>query len=132
MNQKSTYRICKNDIYLAAVFAAVSLLLFALFFLLPGTQKGNTAVVTIDGREYGRYDLTEDQTVIIENEHGRNVILISNNTLQMTEADCPDKYCVSKGTISNVGETVVCLPHRLVAEIISEGGEEPLVDAFVG
>ena len=35
----------------------------------------------------------------------------------MKEADCPDKYCVKQGKIKNVGETIVCLPHKVVVEI---------------
>ena len=39
----------------------------------------------------------------------------------MTEANCGDHTCVRMGRISRAGEAIVCLPHRLVVEIV--GGE---------
>jgi hypothetical protein len=39
----------------------------------------------------------------------------------MKDADCPDKLCEKTGKISKNGETIVCLPHRVVVEI--QGGE---------
>jgi hypothetical protein len=42
----------------------------------------------------------------------------------MTEADCPDKLCVQEKAVSKNGETIVCLPHRVVVEITSEEENE--------
>lgn len=37
----------------------------------------------------------------------------------MKEADCPDKYCVKQGEINKIRQNIVCLPHKIVVEIIS-------------
>ena len=121
MKRNSQYKICKNDIILAAVLAAAAVVLAVVFFLIPGEKQGNTAVITIDGREYGRYSLSKDQTIeIVDDEKGKNTVIIRDNAAHMEEADCPDGYCIYRGNISRAGETIVCLPHRLVVEIISE------------
>jgi len=44
----------------------------------------------------------------------------------MLEADCRDGICVDHTPISLNGETIICLPHRLVIEI--DGGESPAID----
>ena len=44
----------------------------------------------------------------------------------MKEADCPDQICVRHKAISKSGESIVCLPHKVVVEISSE--EEQDVD----
>jgi hypothetical protein len=44
----------------------------------------------------------------------------------MTAADCPDKLCVKQRSIAKEGETIVCLPHRVVVKI--SGGERPVID----
>ena len=49
----------------------------------------------------------------------------------MTDADCPDKLCVKTGRISKTGETIVCLPHRVVVEIIGAAADDSGVDLFV-
>ena len=35
----------------------------------------------------------------------------------MISADCPDKLCVHQHAISANGETIVCLPNKVVAEV---------------
>ncbi|MFR4337598.1 MAG: NusG domain II-containing protein [Lachnospira pectinoschiza] len=49
----------------------------------------------------------------------------------MTDADCPDKLCVKTGMISKTGETIVCLPHRVVVEIIGAAADDSGVDSIV-
>ena len=75
----------------------------------------------MDGEVYGTYSLAENQTVKIQTGHGTNVLVIENGSAHMEEADCPDGYCKRQGTISRVNETIVCLPHKLVAEVESDG-----------
>ena len=45
----------------------------------------------------------------------------------MESASCPDRLCVKQGTKSQVGDTIVCLPHRLVATVISAEEAEELL-----
>ena len=40
----------------------------------------------------------------------------------MAKADCPDKICVNHAAISKKGETIVCLPHKVVVEVVDENG----------
>ena len=128
MKNNSQYKLCKNDIILAAVLAAAAVALAVIFFLIPEEKQGNIAVVTIEGMEYGRYSLSKDQTVEISNEKGHNTLIIKDSKAYMEEADCPDGYCIYRGNISTVGETIVCLPHRLVVEIIS--GDDDAQEEF--
>lgn len=56
-------------------------------------------------------------TIPIKTELGYNLIEIGDEKVRVLEADCPDQIDVKQGWISNVGETLICLPHRLVVEI---------------
>ena len=38
----------------------------------------------------------------------------------MVEASCADQLCVRQGEIERIGETIVCLPHRLLVEVNSD------------
>lgn len=117
MKKVSRYSLCKHDIYLAAALAAAAVLLFMLFLFLRGDKPGNRVTVTVQGTIYGTYRLDEEQDIPVDTELGHNLIHISKGTVTMQEADCPDGYCISRGGISHDKETIVCLPHRLVAEI---------------
>lgn len=110
----------KKDLILAGAVLLIAGIL-ALALRLPKTENGNTLKITVDGENYGTYALAKDQTVKIETDHGTNTLVIENGSAHMEEADCPDGYCKRQGTISRVNETIVCLPHKLVAEVESDG-----------
>ena len=55
-----------------------------------------------------------------------NRLVIRDGKAFMETATCPDGICVSHRPISRVGESIVCLPHRVIVKVIGEGGgEEP-------
>lgn len=56
-------------------------------------------------------------TIPIETELGYNLIEIGDEEVRVLEADCPDQIDVEQGWISNIGETLICLPNRLVVEV---------------
>ena len=60
----------------------------------------------------------------VKTEHGFNVIRVENGMVRIIEADCPDKVCVKDGSISEPGEILVCLPHKIVVEIKGESKGE--------
>lgn len=99
-----------------------------LFFLLRPGGGGQYVLVTVDGQEVGRYPLGEDRTVTI-GEEDYNILEIRDGAAAVTDANCGDHTCVRTGKISRAGETIICLPHRLVVKIIG-GGET--VDAVSG
>lgn len=107
----------KNDFYLIAVLLLIAVAGFALFTALQ--KSGDTAVVLIDGTETARFSLAEDTVKIISTEAGVNTLVIEAGKAYVREADCPDGICVAHRPIFGVGETIVCLPHRVVVKIES-------------
>ena len=61
----------------------------------------------------------------IQTEEGYNLVVIQDESVGITEADCPDKICISEGFVSKPGATVVCLPHKVLVEVKSAGDDEP-------
>ena len=82
------------------------------------------AEVTIDGEVFGSWPLSEDRTVEIGDG---NRLVIEDGKADMVWADCPDKLCVNQKAISREGESIICLPNKVVVSIV--GGEEREVDA---
>ncbi len=109
--------------YLRDIILAVFLILVSAVALLVwqgSAEKGDYAVVTVDGKEIARYSLYEDREVTVDCIGGKNTLKISKGCADVTEADCPDKVCVDHRSISNKGETIVCLPHKVVVKIVGE------------
>ena len=55
-----------------------------------------------------------------------NCMIIKDGQADMIEADCPDQICVDHKTISKNKETIVCLPNKVIVEIV--GGEDVEMD----
>jgi len=120
----------KNDIILAASFVVVAIIC-ALFIQVVVKKAGNVAVVSIDGQVYKELSLNVNTKLEIDaavGADGYNFLVIENGYAYMKDADCTDKICVHQGRISKVGETIVCLPHKVVIEIKGENTE---LDAVV-
>ena len=114
-------RIGKYDlIFISLIFAVITL--FTILFYSKYNQNGDFAVVTVDGKEYGRYPLCEDAEIDITDATDQitNILSISNNTATMSEASCPDKLCMKHKAISLEKETIVCLPNKVVVTIESD------------
>ena len=56
-----------------------------------------------------------------------NYLVIKDGYADITEANCPDKLCAKQKKISLDRETIVCLPNKVVVEIISNSSSD--VDA---
>lgn len=117
----------RNDIFLAVFLVSISLLALLVF---KTTQKdGAYAVVIKDGVETSRYPLSKNREIkITHGEDGKkfNLLIIENGAAYIESASCPDGICVSHKPIKLNGETIICLPNKLVIKIESEKGEASL------
>ena len=117
-------RIFRNDlIFILALLLVVSLAGLALYCF---RGEGDTVVVEVNGAHYGTYSLSEEVTVEIRTgEHGENVnlLVIRDGKAMVTEASCPDGICASHKPVSREGESIVCLPHKVVITVRTTGDQ---------
>ena len=120
LNEKSKIR---NDI----IFIAVLLAFFALVgFIYTFTRgDGDTVTVTVDGEFFAEYPLCEDKRVEIVTGEKVNLLIIEGGKARVESATCPDGICVSHKPISRDGESIICLPNRVVITVRSSTGESP-------
>lgn len=104
----------KGDI---AVFFCILLLSLCLSALFLTSRHGENITVTVDNEVYGVYPLSKNGEYNIISDNGENTLVIKNGAAEFKDSDCPDKTCESMGKISKCGETVVCLPHKVIAEV---------------
>ena len=124
----SWLRSHRNDLILAAALLLLGGAM-ALFLWLT-RQAGGTVSVQVDGKVVMELPLGEDRSLVLgEGEH-TNTLVIRDGTAQVVEASCPDKICVGQGAIQYTGESIVCLPHKLVITV--QGGLSPDIDAAAG
>ena len=136
--------IRKADIILFIVLVITGLAASAALTLSHDEAGSNAKVIIESGGDlYARYPLSEDRTVVVpapkqisvdapaadpdESASAQydyyNVVNISGSKVSVTEASCKNQVCVKHGAISRPGESIVCLPNRLVVRI-ENGSEE--------
>ncbi len=62
-------------------------------------------------------DAGQYQMIKIPGKVGECVLIIKEGEAYMQEADCPNQICVHHSPVSHKGETIVCLPNRVIIEI---------------
>ena len=144
------HRIRKSDICFVLAILAVA---FASFLIIKlQSNKGGYAVISYDGdTQLSQISLEQPEPVYylltyeklgngisiqelsakewkaIELPNAEyNVFVCDDNEINMLQSSCPDKICVNHSAISNTGENIICLPHKLVIEI--KGGKENDLD----
>jgi len=111
-----------GDIVIFFILVLGSLLAMLFSGAVFSGADGTLAVVEVNGSLYGEYSLQEKNGKIleIETEFGYNKIVIENGEVRVTESDCPDGLEISAGSIRRNGETLVCLPNRLIIRVAGE------------
>ena len=86
-----------------------------------------TAVVSVDGAEVERIDLAREggERIYTHNGYTLTVSLRPGGEpgVRVVASDCPTQDCVHTGAITRAGQSIVCLPARMIFQL--EGGETP-------
>lgn len=118
----------RNDIiFIVALLVIVAAIGGGFFLLRP---EGSTVTATVDGVTYGTYSLSVDTVVDIQTGDGQlNRLVIQDGKAYVETATCPDGICASHRSISRRGESIVCLPHKVVITITDGQDDGPDVVA---
>ncbi len=116
-------RKIKHDV----IFISVILLLAALgaLALFIFRSEGEYVTVTVDGQLFGEYSLKEDRKVEIKQGESYNILVIKDGYASIETASCPDGICSSHRPIKHGGESIICLPNKVVIEVHSSSDGAP-------
>ena len=111
----------RNDV----LFIIILLLICAVgaMYLFVFRSSGDTVKVTVNGDLYRIYSLSDNITEDIrsgEDTSGVNRLIIADGKARIETATCPDGICVAHHPIFRSGESIVCLPNRVVVTVITE------------
>ena len=97
-------------------------------FLLSPKEASTHAEIISDGAWIKTVDLRIDQEfTVTSSSGGTNLVTVRSGAIAVTEASCPDHYCMKRGFCVS-GTDIVCLPNRLVIRFL--GSQE--IDAMIG
>jgi len=114
--------IKRNDLLLVLGLVLVIAVGFVIKSLYFNGSSSDYVEIRVDGEVVAEYPLNEvREEVFVAEDGGYNKVVIKDGTVCVSEADCPDKNCVHKGAVSEVNETIICLPHKLVVKLCGSG-----------
>ena len=118
----------RNDIILIGAFLLLAIVLSV--YLYTSGDEGDKVIVKIDGEVSEEFSLSENINYMIELGDGKyNKLSIQDGYAEIIDASCPDQICVNHQPIQKSGESIVCLPNKLVIEIESDSARD--IDAIV-
>ena len=117
-SEKKKYRL---DIIFIAAILTISLV--AVGIMLLTRREGAEVVVSVGGKEVGRYSLAENGEYSVNG--GSNVFVIENGEVYMKTSTCHGyQDCVEKGRIKYKNDTIVCLPNKVELRIVGDAPEK--------
>lgn len=117
-SSKKSTPLLKGDILLIVFLGILIVLLFVPSF--TGTQEKLTAEIFYEGELTHSISLSEAEKEEIT--VGNCVILLEKDGVSFVSSTCHDKLCVKRGKLKRKGDTMACVPERVVAVI---KGEKP-------
>ncbi|MCL4922657.1 NusG domain II-containing protein [Streptococcus suis] len=131
MTIKSILKQLKLFDYILIGFTLVLSFLPAIFTYTHLTTDANEAktiaYVRINGEVVDQFELSKDtphqEKTYYPNKGQYNIIEVDGERIRVKEDNSPDQIAVMTSWISQPGQLSVCLPHNLLIEIKSVGGE---------
>lgn len=112
----------KFDFFLISALLAVAILSgVAMLFLHPVWEPAGedlVATVEIKGKLVAILPLAEDTALALPTGH---TVEVKNGAVTVTSAPCQDQICRKTPAASRAGDTIICLPEKLIITIREEG-----------
>ena len=129
MDKTEQKRLWRNDVIFIAALLVVIAVAGACLYLFRG--EGDSVTVSIDGTVVATYPLDVDRTEeILTEDGGRNLLIIKDGKAYVESASCPDGICAAHKPIHREGESIVCLPNKVVITVQTADTSDSL-DAVV-
>ncbi|GAA5416055.1 hypothetical protein Pryu01_01087 [Paraliobacillus ryukyuensis] len=115
------------DVVVIALLIAISFIPLTVFAMSKTAQTGGeiVAVISQDGEVIREITLTghegNEQFIIDGKGHQYNLMEVDDERIRIKEDNSPDQIGVKMGWKDRPGETIVCLPHKLLVEIEARG-----------
>ncbi len=120
----------KWDKILTAIILVLALAAMAVFEVLAFGKSGDTVVISVDGEVQASYNFRALHAPIeytCETVHGYNKVVIDSRGAYVTQSSCSDQTEIRQGRIYKANTALVCLPNRMVVEIVGGRSDADIV-----
>jgi len=127
-----TGKIKAGDIVLVLLVVSAAIASMVLVSRASAGERGSLAIIEVNGKEVRRLELSDKQgyrTLTVQGTLGDSTVAVENGKVWMAKSACRDRLCVGMGRIDSTGQSIVCLPNRVVIRI-TDGAKPGSVDAI--
>lgn len=129
LNAKEKSRVI-NDIILILFFCVIAVIMS---FILYNREDHDDIMlkISVDGNIAVTYEFNKEDTIDKTFPLGTgNVVVLKDGQVYMESADCPDGLCMKQGKISLSGQSIVCLPHKVVVKLTNITEEDKTKETY--
>ncbi|MEI7542933.1 MAG: NusG domain II-containing protein [bacterium] len=109
--QKAIYRATYYDYLLAIIIVVLSVA--PLFAFVKSATNPLKAEIYVNNKLLEQINLSIDGTTNI----GNMQIEVKDKKVRVLKSDCPNQICIHAGWISQPGQSLICLPNKVVVNI---------------
>lgn len=106
----------KKDFLILMILVVIAFISFLIIRFYYGKDSGEVQVY-VDNKLVASYDIRIDDTYIVNVSDEYNEIIVKDGQVCVSRSSCKNQVCVQHSPISMVGESIICLPHKLVVQI---------------
>ncbi len=114
-------------IVIGVVLAVVAVLVFVLYGL--NGDSGKYVQVEVNGEVIETFELDDEVEKQYDFDGDTNTLQIKDGKASVIEANCPDGICSNHMPISRAGESIICLPHKMVVTVLDKVDNDSEIDA---
>ena len=115
INEKDL-KICKNDVFLVAAIIALCVVAAVLPFFF--SSEGESVLIYVNGELYAEKSLGKNSETDVD---GLMRVVIKNGEAFVVDSVCPNGSCEHSAPVSDSGESIICLPNKILIKIAGEG-----------
>lgn len=127
MNISPDVRPNRYDALVALAVVLLAAMLGARLWFAPASSGALTVVVSINAQEIDRTPLSDYEGGTYEANGCTLTVAVADGAVRIAESDCPNQDCVHSGAIDRAGESLVCLPARIVIELRGSAADYDIV-----
>lgn len=80
-------------------------------------EQGNYVQAETPTGSY-RFSLDEDREIVLEGDLGEYRLEIADGAIRATESACPAQICVHRGEVYREGDSIICVPNRIIVKVL--------------
>ena len=129
LNAKEKSRFI-NDIILILFFCVIAVIMSFILYHREG-HDDIMLKISVDGNIAVTYEFNKEDAIDKTFPLGTgNVVVLKDGQVYMESADCPDGLCMKQGKISLSGQSIVCLPHKVVVKLSNIAEEDKTKETY--